>query len=242
MGTGSFPGVKSGRGVTLTPHPLLLPWSRKSRAISLLPLWAVRPVQSLSACTRVHFTYFFYVHCVVFFLRQTKKYPVNTQSDRHDQNICRQLNKPQQWGNLVHQYWRRRLEQAPAFNTVWWTGNKHASWPHWWILTIDNTKSLQTELTIQLWIHRNYVYTIDDTKHWFQNDQQQLTSVSRRFIAWNVPFVCVCVFSLSVTEQLPVWRGIQRSAEDCTKWMPYSFTIRSYRHNTLRTGDADLRF
>ena len=46
-----FPGVKSGRGVTLTPHPLLVPWSRKSRAILLLPLWAVRPVQSLSACT-----------------------------------------------------------------------------------------------------------------------------------------------------------------------------------------------
>jgi len=22
-----FPGVKSGRGVTLTPHPLLMPWS-----------------------------------------------------------------------------------------------------------------------------------------------------------------------------------------------------------------------
>ena len=46
-----FPGVKSGRSVTLTPHPLLVPWSRKSRAIPLLPLWAVRPVQSLSACT-----------------------------------------------------------------------------------------------------------------------------------------------------------------------------------------------
>ena len=28
------------------------------RAIPLLPLWAVRPVQSLSACTRVHFTFF----------------------------------------------------------------------------------------------------------------------------------------------------------------------------------------
>jgi hypothetical protein len=27
MGTGSFPGVKRGRGVTLTPHPLLMPWS-----------------------------------------------------------------------------------------------------------------------------------------------------------------------------------------------------------------------
>ena len=27
MGTASFPGVKSGRGVTLTPHHLLVPWS-----------------------------------------------------------------------------------------------------------------------------------------------------------------------------------------------------------------------
>jgi len=59
MGTGSFPGVKSGRGVTLTRHPLLVPWSRKGRAIPLLPLWVVRPVQSLSACTRVYFTFFF---------------------------------------------------------------------------------------------------------------------------------------------------------------------------------------
>ena len=38
-------------GVTLTPHPLLVLWSRKSRAIPLLLLWAVRPVQNLSACT-----------------------------------------------------------------------------------------------------------------------------------------------------------------------------------------------
>jgi len=38
MGTGSFPGIKSGRGVTLTPHPLLVTWSWKSRAIPLLPL------------------------------------------------------------------------------------------------------------------------------------------------------------------------------------------------------------
>jgi len=28
-----------------------------SRAIPLLPLWAVRPLQRLSACTRVHFTF-----------------------------------------------------------------------------------------------------------------------------------------------------------------------------------------
>ena len=56
VGTGSFPEVKSGRGVKLTPHPLLVPWSRKSRAVPLLLLWAVWPVQSLRACTRVHFT------------------------------------------------------------------------------------------------------------------------------------------------------------------------------------------
>jgi hypothetical protein len=37
MGTGSFSGIKSGRGVTLTPHPLLVPWSRNGRAIPLLP-------------------------------------------------------------------------------------------------------------------------------------------------------------------------------------------------------------
>jgi len=57
MGTGSFPGVKSGRGVTLTPQPILVPWSRKSRAIPLLPLWAVRPVQDFRACTGVQFTF-----------------------------------------------------------------------------------------------------------------------------------------------------------------------------------------
>jgi hypothetical protein len=51
MSTGSFPGVKSGGGVTMIPHPLLVPRSWKSRAIPLHPLWAVLPVQSLSACT-----------------------------------------------------------------------------------------------------------------------------------------------------------------------------------------------
>jgi hypothetical protein len=57
MGTGSFPGLKIGRGVTLTSHPLLVPWSRKGRAKPLLPLWAVRLVRSFSACTNVHFTF-----------------------------------------------------------------------------------------------------------------------------------------------------------------------------------------
>ena len=61
MDTGSFPGIKSGRGVTVSTYPLLVPWSRKSKAIPLLPLWAVRPVQSLSACIRAHFTFFFFL-------------------------------------------------------------------------------------------------------------------------------------------------------------------------------------
>ena len=39
------------------PHPMLVPWSWKSRAIRLLPLMAVWPVQSHSACTRVHCTF-----------------------------------------------------------------------------------------------------------------------------------------------------------------------------------------
>ena len=38
--TGSFPGVKCGRGVLLTTHPLLVPRSWKSRVIPLTTLWA----------------------------------------------------------------------------------------------------------------------------------------------------------------------------------------------------------
>jgi len=71
MGTGSFLGVKSGRGVKLTPYPLLVPWTRKSRAIPLLPLWTLRPVQNLISCTRVHFTWFYH--------RRTDGEPVRTQ-------------------------------------------------------------------------------------------------------------------------------------------------------------------
>jgi hypothetical protein len=40
MVTGSFPGVDSGRNVTLTPHPLLVEVYKYSRAIPLLSLRA----------------------------------------------------------------------------------------------------------------------------------------------------------------------------------------------------------
>ena len=48
MGTGYFPGVNYGRGVTLTTHPILPPRSWKSRAITLSTLWATTgPVSGL---------------------------------------------------------------------------------------------------------------------------------------------------------------------------------------------------
>ena len=72
MGTQSFPGVKSGRGVTLTPHPVLVPRSRMGRAIPLLPLWTVRPVQSLSACTRVTFIFTFFSGNSVIMIRNIR--------------------------------------------------------------------------------------------------------------------------------------------------------------------------
>ena len=34
-----FPGVKCGRGLRLSPHSLLVPWSKKRRTIPLLPYW-----------------------------------------------------------------------------------------------------------------------------------------------------------------------------------------------------------
>jgi len=52
-----FPGNKERPGRDADPLPLLVPWSRNSTVIPLLPLGAVQPVQSLSACTTVHFTF-----------------------------------------------------------------------------------------------------------------------------------------------------------------------------------------
>jgi len=90
MGTGSFPGVKSGRGVTLTPHPLLVPLSRKSRATLLLTLWAVRPVQSLSACTRVLFTFTLHIDDISPFTRSIQETPLDNlyRSWHHTDVIC----------------------------------------------------------------------------------------------------------------------------------------------------------
>jgi len=55
MGTGSFPGIKCGRGVLLTTHPLLVSRSWKSRAIPLPTLWAT------PGLWRDHFNFTFFV-------------------------------------------------------------------------------------------------------------------------------------------------------------------------------------
>jgi len=52
--------VKERPGRDADPSPLLLLWSRKSRVITIFSLWAVRPVQSLNACTRVHLYLYLY--------------------------------------------------------------------------------------------------------------------------------------------------------------------------------------
>ena len=55
MGTGSFPGVKCGRGVLLTTHPLLVPRSWKSRAIPLPhPLGHTGPVMGYCVCVYIY--------------------------------------------------------------------------------------------------------------------------------------------------------------------------------------------
>ena len=69
LGTGPFPGVKSGRGVTLTPHSLLVPWSRKGRAT--LPM-------GRTACTEPQCLYkgalYLTFLCALHFLRQAHSF------------------------------------------------------------------------------------------------------------------------------------------------------------------------
>jgi len=70
-----FPGGKERPGRDADLSPFLVPWSRKSRARPILLLWAVRPVQSLSACTRVHFT--FYLKYTLVLLWRVNNFRVN---------------------------------------------------------------------------------------------------------------------------------------------------------------------
>jgi len=59
MGTVSSPGIKCGRGVLLTTHPLLVPRLWKGRAIPLPTLWATPDL------TRENFT-FIYIYIYIY--------------------------------------------------------------------------------------------------------------------------------------------------------------------------------
>ena len=53
-----FPGGKERPGRDADPTPPSSAVVKKGQSYTSTPLWAVRPVQSLSACTRVHFLHF----------------------------------------------------------------------------------------------------------------------------------------------------------------------------------------
>jgi len=58
MGIGSFPGVKSGRGVTLTTHSLLVAWSRKVELYHYSPYGPYGLYRASVPVQGVHFTFF----------------------------------------------------------------------------------------------------------------------------------------------------------------------------------------
>jgi len=57
---GLSPGVKCGRGMLLTSHPLLVPRSWKSRAIPVTTLWAL---PGLNGITLRYYYYYYYYYC-----------------------------------------------------------------------------------------------------------------------------------------------------------------------------------
>ena len=71
MGTGSFPGVKCGRGVLLTTHPLLVPRSWQSTAIPLPILWATAGLQTGSIYLYLFNSVYGALHCALFLVITT---------------------------------------------------------------------------------------------------------------------------------------------------------------------------
>ena len=80
MNTGSFPGVKSGRGMTLTPHPLLVPLVTKEQSYtSTLPM-------DRTACTEPQCLYkgaLYVTQCTSLVIRRSR---VQTKTPKHQHN------------------------------------------------------------------------------------------------------------------------------------------------------------
>jgi hypothetical protein len=124
MGTGTFPGVEIGRGVTLTPHPLLVPLSCKGRVILLLPLWAVRLVRSLSACTRMHFTFTF---TLAYHIRHKPK--SNIKKFIRIGTVLLQLRNPSLWMKYQFTFVRSLTSRGHIFSSL------RPPAPHWALYT-----------------------------------------------------------------------------------------------------------
>jgi hypothetical protein len=81
MGTGCFPAVESGRGVTLAPHPLLAPRSKNTVRLYLYtpygPSWPVKRVK-LTVFKQVKADFF---HFVIYTCNFTESY-VNSESEK----------------------------------------------------------------------------------------------------------------------------------------------------------------
>ena len=58
---GVFPGVKSGRGVTLTPHPFYCCGQERVELYLYSPYGPYGLYREFSACTRVNFTFTIYI-------------------------------------------------------------------------------------------------------------------------------------------------------------------------------------
>jgi hypothetical protein len=189
MGTGSFLGVKSSWGMTLNPHPLLVPWSRKGRAIPVLPLWAVRPVQSLTACTRVHFTFTFTVvsngvpHFT--YVRFMQK-PV--------------LQEVQTWYTLCCKHC---LKKSPCVHHKIGWHNIHMSLcllsPYF--LVADDV-STPAPMVIQLWFHFKHLRStkIKTTNNQIANGQYKIQT------KW-MQYVCCVIKELSLYYEEIMWHG-----------------------------------
>jgi len=181
MGTASFPKVYeySARGATLTPQTLLVLWSRKSRAIALLPLWVVRPIQSLSACTKVHFTFTF---CLPELCPDFELIPegntVNLEIYIEDIPCLKDAVRtklPEKW---ISNCWFLLYDNAPAHQPVLvkdFLAKKKATWQH-----SDIPHTLLT------WLRLIFICSLDCNQHW--NDGTfvtLLTSLKIRRKSWG---------------------------------------------------------
>ena len=115
----SVPGLYRGKerpGHEADTSPLLVPWSRKSRSIPLLPLWAVRPVESLSACTRVQFTFYHFTWKVNTCRQIWLQYTKGTEKEPYLKWILHYRPEGRRDIYRPRQRWSRNLDQVKGPN------------------------------------------------------------------------------------------------------------------------------